>query len=251
MTTQHVSLPQNTEHLTPGTEGSEIRLLYIPFRGWTASPRQPRILSGNAVVMPVPSYSMLLGLIGCCLGRLVSPSEVRIGFEYHVDEVINSDMETTHRLEFDGKKIKPNAKGTAVKNREFHAQPRLSLFVDRPDWREFFESPVGIPCLGQSQDLLWSDLRSIQEITVTSVSEGNFGHTLIPGLHTSIPGRILRLVESYDDQASTPRQGRIPRVSGCFTAIQSLPHPTPFSNLYQVGDLLGGRVLYMHQWISR
>lgn len=251
MTTYQVPSPQPSEHSTANTDGSELRLLYVPFRGWTASPRQPRILSGNAVVMPVPSHSMLLGLIGCCLGRLVSSSEVRIGFEYHADDVINADLETTHRLEFDGKTIKPNAKGTAIKSREFHAQPRLSLFVDRTDWREFFESPVGIPCLGQSQDLLWSDLRSIQEVTAVPVSEGHFGHTLIPGLHTSMPGRILRLVESYDDQASTPQQGRIPRASGCFTAIHSLPRPTPFSNLYQVGDLLGGRVLYLHSWISR
>jgi len=54
--------------------------LEVKLKGWTATPRLPFILSGNAICMPTPSYSMLLGMIGCCLGRIVEAREVNIGF---------------------------------------------------------------------------------------------------------------------------------------------------------------------------
>ena len=72
--------------------------------GWTATPRMPFVLSGNSVCMSVPSYSLLLGLIGCCLGRNVDCTEVKIGFRYSFDSVAK-DLETRQRLEFDGKKF--------------------------------------------------------------------------------------------------------------------------------------------------
>ena len=79
--------------------------LEIKFSGWTATPRMPFVLSGNALCLPVPTYSLLLGMIGCCLGRVVDSKEVKIGFHYSYDTNA-ADLETRQRLEFDGKKIK-------------------------------------------------------------------------------------------------------------------------------------------------
>ncbi len=39
------------------------KLLEIQFSGWTATPRLPFVLSGNAVCMHTPSYSLVLGII--------------------------------------------------------------------------------------------------------------------------------------------------------------------------------------------
>lgn len=79
------------------------KVLEIQFSGWTATPRLPFVLSGNALCMPVPPYSTILGILGCCLGRFISSTEVKVGFRYLYDTVA-LDIETRRRLQFDGKK---------------------------------------------------------------------------------------------------------------------------------------------------
>ena len=128
-------------------------LLEVQFEGWTATPRMPFILSGNAICMATPSYSLLLGIVGCCLGRPVETGEVRLGFRYVFDDTAE-DVETRQRLVNDSGKIKAHAKGTDAHTREFHVNPRLTVWLDRLDWEEFFRYPVGAPALGRSQDLL-------------------------------------------------------------------------------------------------
>src|SRR5476649_2941613 len=107
-------------------------VLEIQFLGWTATPRLPFVLSGNAICLPTPTYSLLLGIIGCCLGRVVDANEVQIGFYYAYDGSAN-DLETRQRLEFDVKKIKKHAKGTDAYLREFHVAPRLTIWLSRLD----------------------------------------------------------------------------------------------------------------------
>ena len=102
------------------------KLLEVQFSGWTATPRMPFILSGNALCLHTPSYSLLLGLIGCCLGRIVTSDEANIGFRYSYD-TIGTDLETRQRLEFNGKKIKAHTKGSDAYNREFHTSPKLTI----------------------------------------------------------------------------------------------------------------------------
>jgi CRISPR-associated protein Cas5t len=235
-------------HTSAEANNTALTLLCVTFHGWTASPRQPRFLSGDAVVMPVPSYPMLLGLIGCCLGREVSPEEVRVGFEYQADDVTSTDLETSHRLEYKKGRVRPHPEGTAVKKREFHSHPHLTLFIDRPDWKEFFVSPVGIPNLGQSQDLLWIKPSSIREIRATSLEEGYLGKTLLPFVSPSLPGRILRLAESYEE--GDIGEGRRIRYSGAFTALHPPKHPLKLPHLFHVGDILQGRAVYLHEWFA-
>lgn len=141
--------------------------LEVKLVGWTATPRLPFVLSGNAVCMPTPSYSMLLGMIGCCLGRIVEANEVDIGFHYKYDNSAN-DLETRHRLAFDGK-LKPHGKGTDAYNREFHVNPVLTIWLSRTDWLDYFKYPIGAPSLGRSQDLL--SIKSAKNIKVNSVSK--------------------------------------------------------------------------------
>ena len=116
-------------------------LLEIKFTGWTATPRMPFVLSGNAICLPTPTYSLLLGMIGCCLGRTIEASEINFGFYYKFDTVSN-DLETRSRLEFDGKKVKTHSKGSDAYPREFHVNPELTIWLNRLDWRTFFENVV-------------------------------------------------------------------------------------------------------------
>ena len=193
-------------------------LLEIQFSGWTATPRLPFILSGNAVCMHTPTYSLILGIIGCCLGRIVKADEVKIGFRYFY-ETIAQDLETRQRLEYNGRKVKSHSEGTDAYRREFHIFPKLTIWIDRIDWKEYFENPIGTPSLGRSQDIL--KIESVKIATVEKVDRASLGGTLLPfsaGLQAG--GQLVQLAESYAENEDVG-SGRTPRASRVFISI---PH---------------------------
>lgn len=212
------------------------KVLEIKFSGWTATPRLPFVLSGNALCMPVPSYSLILGIVGCCLGRIVSPKEVKIGYQYDYDTVA-VDIETRRRLQFEGKRIKVHDKGSDAYQREFHVNPRLTVWIDRTDWKEFFDCPIGTPSLGRSQDLLQICEVTIKEIT--SVPETELAGCMIPfDPEHIIPGQLIQLAEAFEEN-ETIGSGRMPTRSSMFVAI----HPDSDkkikvirNHLYQIKD---------------
>ena len=192
------------------------KLLQIKLEGWTATPRLPFVLSGNALCLPVPTYSILLGLIGCCLGRLVEAREVKVGFRYEYDS-INQDIETRQRLEYDGKKVKNHAKGTDAHTREFHAIPKLIIWLDRLDWENFFRDPVGTPSLGRSQDIL--KIEDVAIVEVEQVQETTIAGTMIPFVPSlKIGGQLVRLAEAFEEQENVG-QGRVATAIKMFLAI--------------------------------
>lgn len=207
------------------------KLLEIQFSGWTATPRLPFVLSGNAVCMHTPSYSMILGIIGCCLGRIVRSDELNVGFKYSYDTV-GQDMETRQRLEFDGKKVKDHSKGSDAYNREFHTSPTLTVWIDRLDWAKHFECPVGTPSLGRSQDILKIDHVSI--VDVEQVETGDLGGSMLPftpGLQ--VGGQLVQLAESYVENEEVG-SGRSPLVSKVFISIPRDNNiEVKFNNIYK------------------
>lgn len=173
------------------------KALEVRFSGWTATPRMPFILSGNAVCMSVPSYSLLLGLIGCCLGRIVTSNEVKIGFNYSFDTV-GKDLETRQRLEYDGKKVKSHSKGTDAYSREFHVAPQLTIWLNRIDWENYFNNPVGTPSLGRSQDIL--KIESVRIVEIKSVTKATISGTMIPfSSDLKAGGQLVQLAEAYQE----------------------------------------------------
>jgi CRISPR-associated protein Cas5t len=219
------------------------KVLEIRFSGWTATPRMPFILSGNALCMPTPSYSLVLGIIGCCLGRLVSSDEVKIGFEYSYDAVAK-DLETRQRLEYDGKKVKKHSKGTDAYLREFHTFPKLIVWVNRTDWKKYFISPVGTPSLGRSQDIL--KIEGVNEINISPVEEGEISGCMLPfnaNLHAG--GQLVQLAESFEESEEIGA-GRVPRKSQIFLSV---PYDSTVllkhSNLFKTQD---DKVFYLHQF---
>lgn len=220
-------------------------VLEIQFIGWTATPRMPFILSGNAVCMHTPSYSLLLGLIGCCLGRVVTADEVQFGFHYSYDSVAK-DIETRQRLEFDGKKIKRHAKGSDAYIREFHVSPRLTIWLNRIDWKEAFKSPVGTPSLGRSQDIL--RIESVKIVDIQPVSEIEISGCMIPfnaGLQAG--GQLVQLAEAYEENEDIG-SGRRPIRTGTF---MSIPHDNKtkirIPNLYRTTNE-NPRGFYLHEF---
>ncbi|HEX5154703.1 MAG TPA: CRISPR-associated protein Cas5 [Parafilimonas sp.] len=221
------------------------RVLEIQFSGWTATPRMPFILSGNAVCMHTPSYSLLLGIIGCCLGRLVSPNEVHVGFEYSYDTV-GKDIETRQRLEYDGKKIKRHSKGSDAYLREFHTFPKLIMWIDRIDWKDYFLSPIGTPSLGRSQDILRIDV--VKEIEIFAIDEGELSGCMLPfNVNLQAGGQLVQLAESFVENEESG-SGRAPQKSKVFLSI---PYDSKViikhSNLFKTRDV-NTKTFYLHQF---
>jgi CRISPR-associated protein Cas5t len=229
-----------------------ITMLEVRLEGWTATPRMPFILSGNAICMPTPSYSMLLGLLGCCLGRPVGPEEVRLGFRYQFDGSAR-DVETRHRLVNDSGKIKAHAKGTDAHVREFHVRPRLTIWLDRLDWEPFFRYPVGAPVLGRSQDLLSIRPAAVRQVAVQPVESGKISGCMLPfDGRLSTAGQLLQLAEAYRENDTTG-SGRTATATRVFLAIPPLDSseeeaisPISYPNLYQTADQ---QIFYLHDWL--
>lgn len=218
-------------------------VLEITFCGWTATPRLPFVLSGNAVCMKVPSYSIALGIIGCCMGRLVTADEVNMAIYYEYDSE-SEDIETRQRLEFDGVQIKPNSKGSDAHKREFHSNPKLVLWIDRLDWEEYFRSPKGTPALGRSQDLLWID--SVRRVNLTPVDTGKVSGCMLPfNPEVLISGQLVQLAESFRE-LDTLGAGRVAINSQIYIAV---PFDTPgrvtIPDLYLTED---EQCIYWHQF---
>jgi CRISPR-associated protein Cas5t len=219
------------------------KVLEIKFSGWTATPRMPFILSGNAVCMHTPSYSIILGIIGCCLGRPINSDEVHTGFKYSYDATA-MDLETRQRLEYDGKKVKIHSKGTDAYLREFHTAPRLTIWLNRIDWKEHFISPIGTPSLGRSQDIL--KIETVKIVDVTSTEEGELSGCMLPftiGLKAG--GQLVQLAESFIENEETG-SGRKPQRSKIFLSI---PYDSKavlkHASLFKTNE---GEVFYLHQF---
>ncbi|WPP51832.1 hypothetical protein [Catalinimonas niigatensis] len=221
------------------------KVLEVQFSGWTATPRMPFILSGNAVCMPVPSYSLLLGLLGCCLGRLVKPDEVRVGFQYSFDTV-GKDLETRQRLEYDGKKVKAHSKGTDAYVREFHISPKLTLWLDRTDWEFYFLNPVGTPSLGRSQDLM--KIENTKQVAVKMVEKGIVSGCMLPfSPNLKAGGQLVQLAEAYQESEQVGG-GRTPTKTGTFIAIPcENKEEITTKNLYQTITETP-IIFYLHQF---
>jgi len=221
------------------------KVLEIGLSGWTATPRLPFVLSGNSLCMPVPSYSLLLGLIGCCLGRIVSSSEVSIGYKYSFDTVGN-DLETRQRLEFDGKKVKSHSKGTDAYLREFHVSPNLTLWLNRLDWEEYFLNPIGTPSLGRSQDIL--RIEHVKTINIKPINEGKVSGCMLPFESSlQIGGQLLQLAEAYEE-SDTVGGGRFATKTRIFMAISPDNNASvSLNNLYQIEDD-SQTCFYLHQF---
>lgn len=225
------------------------KVLEIHFSGWTATPRMPFVISGSqkggSICLHTPTYSLILGIIGCCLGRIVCSNEVKIGFKYSFD-TISKDMETRHRLENKNSKIKRHSDGTSPYLLEFHTSPRLIVWLDRLDWISFFQNPVGTPSLGRSQDIL--KIVKVEDVEVKSVEKGELSGCMLPfsaGLQAG--GQLVQLAESYVENEEIG-SGRSPKVSKVF---MSIPHDNnqeiQFENIYQTMKE-PFQTFYMHQF---
>lgn len=196
----------------------------------------------------MPSFSTLLGLIGACAGRVVTPDDTRIGFEFKSSSS-DRELERTNRFQYERGALREHREGQSIMVRQVHFNPVLDLYTTNTSLKESLESPTITPCLGRSQDVAWIEF--VREINLDPVDEGDVGPTLLPQSF-SVKGLVLRLPEwmENDQLGYTRRAGPFGSyVSGVPTDLTRVHTKGP--NLFHPSDAASPTdAVYIHSWTA-
>ena len=180
-----------------------MKVLRILIEGWTASFRFPTFISGFQPTLPVPPLSTIYGLLSAVKGELVTPEDTNIGFIFE-SEAKSVDIETIYEL----KGLKGN-KSNVVK-REFLFNPKLYLYVDNLDFKEFFEKPNYPILLGRSSDLAF--ISEIKETELDNKTNVKLGKTILPFGTDGAFGVIQALPTHFSDDIPRKAIGAKPYI---------------------------------------
>ncbi len=160
-----------------------MRVLKVVAEGLTTSFRYPHFMQGMHPTFEVPPPATIYGHVCSALGDWIDPASFT--FAYHfTHQGAFDDVEHVHVLAPAGGKLPgttlPKVLEGAVNpfKRSMLFKPRLTLYLDRPDWLEAFRSPRYTVVLGRSQDLF-----SYTGVTVVDLERSErayFEHTLAP-----------------------------------------------------------------------
>lgn len=229
-----------------------LKALHVRLEGLTASFRHPLVISGTQLSTPMPAYSNLLGMMSACAGRVVTPEEGRIGFEFHCR---SSDLEIERTVRWQMEKegrLRPHSEGQGIRKRQVYWSPRLDLYVANLGLRTAFERPAATPCFGRSQDIAW--IKWVRDVDLHPVSRGALGPTLVPYLQPGVAGLVVRLPEWFENRA----MGRLrePGPFGHYQAMLPTAGDLRFEvdryDLFHPSDATGENdVIYLHEWLTK
>ena len=168
-----------------------MRVLKVTAEGLTTSFRYPHFIQQVQPTFPMPPPSTIYGHIASALGDWFDPVGVR--FAYHFTYATKKkELEHTIILAESSGKLK----GTKIPkvlegrvnpfDREVLFLPRLTLYVNQPEWLPYFHSPQYAVVLGRSQDLF--TYTSVEIVELEQAEHAYFEHTLLPyssNRHTS------------------------------------------------------------------
>lgn len=160
-----------------------MRVLKVVAEGLTTSFRYPHFMQGVHPTYEMPPPATIYGHICSALGEWVSPEGIR--FAYHfTHRNLFDDVEHIHVLtpstgKLPGMTLPKVLEGTVSPfKRSLLFQPRLVLYINRPEWEDAFRSPRYAVVLGRSQDLF--TYTSVSVIELMRAERAYFEHTLAP-----------------------------------------------------------------------
>ncbi|RJX17307.1 MAG: CRISPR-associated protein Cas5 [Ammonifex sp.] len=160
-----------------------MEVLKVVAEGVTTSFRYPHFMQGVQPTFEMPPPATIYGHICSALGEWVSPEGVE--FAYHFTYVAKfDDVEHTHILTPGGGKLPgtnlPKALVGVVNpfKRAVLFQPKLVLYINRPEWKPAFQSPRYPVVLGRSQDLF--TYKQVGVVRLVTAENAYFEHALAP-----------------------------------------------------------------------
>jgi CRISPR-associated protein Cas5t len=224
--------------------------VHARLEGVTASFRHPLLISGTQASLPLPGYASLLGMLSACVGRVLQPNDVRVGFEYRFDSM-DTDLQTTQRWTLSKGRLQPHRKGPGLLRRQFHIRPRLDLYATGPNLSELhvgLRCPVEAPRLGRSEDLAF--VVFVRDVQLVPAQAGTLGPTLVRVGATTAAGLPLTLAEWF--VPGRLGRARRPGAVGRFVGLPpqgDLRFAVHGTDLFHPSDAgSADEVVYLHNW---
>ena len=162
-----------------------MRVLRVVAEGLTTSFRYPHFMQQIHPTYEMPPPSTIYGHIASALGHWFNPAGVEFAYRFTFAAKV-TDVE--HVILVSPKGSRSRLPGTKIPNvlegrvnpfdRELLFQPKLTLYINQPDWEDAFRSPRYAVVLGRSQDLF--TYTNIDVIELEQAERAYFEHTLAP-----------------------------------------------------------------------
>ncbi len=180
-----------------------MRVLRVEAEGAITSFRYPHFMQTIHPTYEMPPPATIYGHICSALGEWVDPKGLLFAYRFSYHAKV-TDMEHVHITVPSSGKLKGSI---FVKVQEGNVnpfyrallfEPRLTLYINRPEWREAFMAPAYPVVLGRSQDLF--TYTDIQTIELTFSEKAYFGQTIAPYyLFPQIGKGVIELMPRYLD----------------------------------------------------
>lgn len=160
-----------------------MEVLKIVAEGFTTSFRYPHFMQGVQPSFEMPPPATIYGHICSALGEWVAPAGIEFAYRFTFQARFD-DVEHTQILSPAGGKLPgtdlPKVLGGPVNpfKRTILFNPRLVLYLNKPEWQAAFRTPRYPVLLGRSQDLF--TYTSISVVKLACSSKAYFEHTLLP-----------------------------------------------------------------------
>jgi len=163
-----------------------MRVLKIVLEAMTTSFRYPHFMTGVHPTFPMPPPSTIYGHICSALGEWVDPTTLAFAYHFTAEESFE-DLEHIHVLKaatgtlpiHGTEKYDKVLEGkTNPFRRMLLFQPRLVLYLNRPEWEAAFRQPRYAVVLGRSQDL--ATYTHISVVDLVADENAYLEHTLLP-----------------------------------------------------------------------
>ena len=193
-----------------------MQVLKVVAEGLTTSFRYPHFMQQIHPTYEMPPPSTIYGHIASALGEWFDPTNVEFAYRFTFTAKV-TDVE--HVILLGPKGGSSKLPGTKIPNvlegrvnpfeRELLFQPKLTLYINRPDWEDAFRSPRYAVVLGRSQDLF--TYTKVDVIKLEQAERAYFEHTLAPHGMTLQFGRGIAMlmpqfVEYHRNRAPTFKQ---------------------------------------------
>ena len=164
-------------------KGITMRVLKVVAEGITTSFRYPYFMQQIHPSFPMPPPATIYGHICSVLGEWFEPQGVR--FAYHftyagkVRDVEHIILLSRSRGQLPGSRIPKVLQGKVNPfERELLFRPRLTLYINHPEWVDAFRSPRYAVALGRSQDLF--TYTEVDTVELRQERRAYFEHALAP-----------------------------------------------------------------------
>jgi len=160
-----------------------MRVLKVTAEGPVTSFRYPHFMQGVQPTYEMPPPATVYGHVCSALGEWVRPDGVE--FAYHFTyQAKFADVEHVHMVAaatgyLPGSRLPKVLEGAVNPfKRELLFNPRLVLYLNRPEWEASFRSPRYPVALGRSQDLF--TYTQVEVVDLEWAGSAYFEHTLAP-----------------------------------------------------------------------